>query len=160
MQMTDELYEKYAKKVYRYLLSLTNDVDLAEELTQETFYRAIRSLHSFKGKSSLYTWLCGIAKNALATYRHKHPEEADISEHPEAVTASAEDEAIACADRIELMKRLHEIPEPQREIIYLRIFCGMSFAEISEIFEKSENWVRVNFFRGKGRLKKGVGEGE
>ena len=155
MQITDEIYQNYVAEVNRYLLSLTHDSDLAEELTQETFYQAIRSIERFEGKSSLYTWLCGIAKNCFNAYRKKHPQTVNLNE-PLSVTfsASPEEEALSAEKRLELIKSLHGIPEPQREIIYLHVFCELSFSEIGEIFGKTDNWARVNFFRGKNKLKK------
>ena len=71
MQSMDEIYRQYARTVYKYLLSMTRDADLAEELTQETFYQAIRSSTRYDGSTKITTWLCGIAKNVLFTWRRK-----------------------------------------------------------------------------------------
>ncbi len=149
----EEIYRQYAQTVYRYLLSMTRDGDLAEELTQETFYQAIRSSERFDGSCSVSTWLCAIAKNVLRTYRRKHPDAEDVDEQTLTVQ-SAETEAVSEAGRLELLKQLHALREPYREVLYLRVFGSLSFREIGEVQGKSENWARVTFYRGKELLRK------
>ena len=155
MQSMEEIYQKYAKTVYRYLVSLTHNDDVAEELTQETFYQAIRSIERYDGSCKITTWLCAIAKNQWMAYQRKHPIVEEVEEY-DASTSSAEAEAISALSQMELLKRLHECPEPLREIMYLRIFGGLSFKEIGEVLGKTENWARVNFYRGKERLRKEI----
>ncbi|MCR5250413.1 MAG: sigma-70 family RNA polymerase sigma factor [Lachnospiraceae bacterium] len=159
MQSMDEIYQQYARTVYKYLLSLTHKEELAEELTQETFFQAIRSIDGFDGKCRLSTWLCAIAKNLFLSYRRKNPEHEDIDEQEIAI-ASAESSAIDSLGKMELLKKLHALPEPYREVAYLRAFGGLSFAEIGEILGKTENWARVSFYRSKERLRKEVEENE
>ena len=151
-------YQEYARTVYKYLLSLTRDEQTAEELTQETCCQAIKSCEKFDGSCSMPTWLCAIAKNVLRTYRRKHPPHDDIDDIddiPEEAfaTPSAENGVEASEERVRLFRRLHELPEPYREILYLRIFGGLSFREIGEVHNKTENWARVTFYRGKEKLK-------
>lgn len=156
MQSMDEIYQAYAKTVYKYLLSRTHDADLAEELTQETFYQAIRSVDRFDGSCQISTWLCGIAKNLWFSYQRKHQPTESLEERyddAKLATASAESQALDAAMRVELMKKLHVCPEPFREVLYLRIFGNLSFREIGEIMEKTENWARVTFYRGKEKLR-------
>lgn len=155
MQSMDEIYQKYARMVYKYLLSLTHNPDVAEEITQETFYQAVKSIGRFDGSCTLSTWLCSIAKNQLLTYQRKHPplEELDTCSQ---VSGSAEENAMAALSRVELMKKLHLCPEPFREVLYLRIFGNLSFREIGEIMGRTENWARVTFYRGKERLRKEI----
>ena len=155
MQSMDEIYQKYATTVYKYLMSLTHNEELAEELTQETFYQAVRSIKSFEGKCSITTWLCAIAKNQYLSHLRKNSEHEDIDEQDIPV-ASAENKAIESLNRVELLKKLHELAEPYREVTYLRAFGGLSFAEIGEVFGKTENWARVSFYRGKEKLRKEV----
>lgn len=159
MQSMEEIYQSYALTVYKYLLSLCKSEDIAEELTQETFYQAIKSINRYDGSCHISTWLCAIAKNQLLSYRRKHP----ITESAEdigAVTDSAEEEAVAYENRIELLRRLHLCDEPYREIMYLRIFGSLSFKEIGDILGKTENWARVTFYRGKEKLRKELDENE
>ena len=153
MQPMDEIYQQYAQTVYRFLLSHTHDADLAEELTQETFYQAIRTCDRYDESCKVSTWLCGIAKNVLLTWRRKHPETSELDETIPG-EASAESEAVGNVGRLELIRRLHELPEPAREVMYLRVFGGLSFAEIGEVHGRSENWARVTFYRAKERLRK------
>lgn len=160
MQSMEEIYQEYARIVYRYLLSKTHDEDLAEELTQETFYQAIKSIDRFDESCKISTWLCAIAKNQLLSYLRKHPETEPLEEleHSRAAAESAEQDVFQDLARIELMKQLHSCPEPFREVMYQRIFGNLSFREIGEIMGKSENWARVTFYRGKEKLKKGMVE--
>ena len=157
MQTMEEIYQQYAQTVYRYLLSLTRDPDLAEELTQETFFQAIRSIDRFDGSCKLSTWLCAIAKRMLLTWRRKHPAQEELDEAAGVMT-SAETEVLQQQGRMELLRQMHGLPEPGREVMYLRIFGGLSFAEIGQVLGKSENWARVTFYRMKEKLRKEVSE--
>ena len=152
MSSMEDIYQQYAQTVYRFLMSKVHDPDLAEELTQETFYQAIRTSDRFNGSSKVSTWLCGIAKNVLFTYQRKHPLMEDVEEAG-LKSASAEKEAISELNRMEILKELHGLPEPYREVLMLRLFGGLAFREIGEVMEKSENWARVTFYRGKEKLK-------
>lgn len=154
MQSMDDIYQAYAKTVYKYLLSKTHNEDLAEELTQETFYQALRSIDRFDESCKISTWLCAIAKNQLFSYRRKHPVQEELDEAYPA-PQSTERAVLDAMDRVALMRKLHECPDPFREVLYLRIFGNLSFREIGEIMEQTENWARVTFYRGKERLKKG-----
>ena len=156
MQSIDEIYNQYAKTVYKFLLARTRNGDLAEELTQETFYQAVRSIDKYDYSCNISTWLCAIAKTKYLEYIRKHPQYEEISEsdHIDLQDSSVEEDYIQNLERIELMKKLHLLPEPYREIMYLRIFGTLSFAEIGKIMDKNENWARVNFYRGKERLRK------
>ena len=162
MQSMEEIYQEYARIVYKYLLSKTHDEDLAEELTQETFYQSIKSIDRFDESCKISTWLCAIAKNQLLCYRRKHPEMKTLEEleQTEVSVESAEQSVLSNFDRVEWIKQLHSCPEPFREVMYLRIFGNLSFKEIGEIMGQSENWARVNFYRGKEKLRKGLVEYE
>ncbi len=155
MQSMEEIYQEYARTVYKYLFSKTHNEDLAEELTQETFYQALKSIDRFDESCKISTWLCAIAKNQLLSYLRKHPAQDSLEELETAVDSviSAETEVMSELSRVELMKQLHSCPEPFREVLYLRIFGNLSFKEIGEIMEKTENWARVTFYRGKEKLK-------
>lgn len=152
-QSMEEIYQRHAQSVYRYLCSLTHDTDLAEELTQETFYKAIQHPERFDGSCKIRTWLCAIAKNQLAFYRRRHPQMQEW-ETTDSQTDSAESEVMDKLARMELLKKMHDCPEPFREIMYLRIFGGCSFREIGDIMGKTENWARVTYYRGKEKLGK------
>lgn len=157
MQSMDEIYTQYAKTVYKFLMSRTHNEDLAEELTQETFFQAIRSIGKYDYSCNICTWLCAIAKKKYNEYIRKHPHFEDIYEADTPIhTTTPEVDCILNFERIELMKKLHALPEPFREVMYLRIFGNLSFDEIGKIMDRNENWARVNFYRGKERLRKEI----
>ena len=156
----DRMYRKHSQMIYAFLLSRTGEAALAEELTQETFYQAV---NSFKGQSSSSTWLCGIANNVWLSHLRKQKRSGEIfsSDEDEACFASSsaespEDKFIRKADNLTLMQALHEIKEPMREVLYLRLMGELSFREIGQIMGQSENWARVTFYRGKKKLIEGV----
>lgn len=153
MQPMDEIYKSYAMTVYKYLLSMTHDEDLSEELTQETFYQAIRTIDRYDESCRISTWLCAIAKNVLITYRRKNRQHEELADW-DSPQQPEYDEIIRAEERVLLIRRVHELQEPAREVVYLRVFGELSFREIGEVFGKSENWARVTFYRGKEKLRK------
>ena len=153
MDSMEEIYRSYADTVYRYLVSLTRDPDLSEDLTQETFTQAIRCIGKYDGSSKLSTWLCAIAKNQWLLWLRKHPQTEPL-EFAEPTVGSPEADVLEQTEHLELLKLLHALPEPYRETIYLRIYGSLSFSKIGEIMGKTENWARVTFSRGKERLRK------
>ena len=152
MQSIEEIYEMYSRKVFLFLLSKTNNEHLAEELTQETFFQAVQSIDRFRGNSSVLTWLCGIAKNVWLKYLKRHQEllsiEDDIPEIRDTKETNVQWE------QKEILRLIHDMNEPIREVMYLRLISNLSFAEIGEIIGKTENWTRVTFFRGKQKIVK------
>ena len=149
----EEMYREQLKGVFLFLYKLCGSYDLAEELTQETFYQALLSAHRFKGDSRVSTWLCAIARNQWNKYQSKHPPIEPLTpEHP--ANQTTEEQVLQSLTHSDLMKALHRTPEPYREVLYLRLFGDLSFAKIGEIMERSENWARVTFYRGKTKLKK------
>lgn len=156
----DEIYRRHAKAVYAFLLAKTADSMLAEELTQETFYQAVKSIGSFRGESSVSTWLIGIANNVLRGYFRKQKKQAE-EELPKTEIAArggtaTEDIVLRSMDTISLMQAMHRLPEPYREVLHLRLTADLSFKEIGQIMERTENWARVTYYRGKEKLLKGV----
>ena len=130
METMEEIYRAHARTVYKFLLSLCHDPETAEELTQETFYQAVRSADRFDGSCKVSTWLCQIAKHLF--YQHVIDRDGQLS----------------------LLRRIHALPEPGREVVYLRTFGGLSFREIGEVLGRTETWARVTFYRSKEQLKK------
>lgn len=151
----ERIYRDCFDPVYRYALALTRDAHAAEELTQETFFKAMQALDGFRGDCSVKTWLCGIAKNAfLSERRRKRPEPLD--ELPEQPDAAAGPEALALdrdASR-RLHRALHDLPEPYKEVFTLRVFGQLSFRDIGELFGKTDNWACVVYHRARARLQK------
>ena len=153
MQSMEEIYRQHAQTVYRFLLAQTRSADLAEELTQETFYQAVRSAEGFRGGCAVTTWLCGIAKNVLRTYQRRHPVEEELDETA-AAPERPDDALLAGEERVELLRKMQTLGSDMREVMYLRIFGALSFREIGEILSRTENWARVTFYRGREKLRK------
>ena len=150
--MIEEIYEMYSRKVFLFLLSKTNNVDIAEELTQETFFQAIQCIDRFKGNSSILTWLCGIAKNVWLKDLRKRQETLPIDD--DILEITDKQEINVQWEQKEILQLIHDMNELVREVMYLRLISNLSFAEIGEIIGKTENWTRVTFFRGKQKIVK------
>lgn len=154
MRSIEEIYEMYSRKVFLFLLSKTNNEYLAEELTQETFFQAVQCIDRFKGNSSILTWLCGIAKNVWLKYLRKHQE--ILSMEDDILEIEYKKEINLQWEQKEILQLIHDMNEPMREVMYLRLISNLSFAEIGEIIGKTENWTRVTFFRGKQKIVKEI----
>ena len=158
MKHFDQIYRESADVVYRYLFSLTHNQDLSEELTQQTFYEALRQAGKYRGDAAPSTYLCGIAKNLLkkesarrAKQAHVPLEDAELLLH----TDSAEAQALQNDRQANLFRRIHRLPERMREVVYLRLAGELPFAEIGMILGESETWARVTFYRAKQKLMEG-----
>ncbi len=161
MQSLEDIYQAHARTVFKYLMTLTAQEDLAQELTQETFYQAVRSIHKYDESCKITTWLCAIAKNQYLNYMRKNKRYEGLEEIDKtAQEPSAEEKCLAGLTRVELLRQLHACPEPYREVLYLRIFGNLSFQEIGDIMDKTENWARVTYYRGKQKLKSEVEQHE
>lgn len=154
MLSMDELYRAHANMIYRYLLALSGDVHTAEELTQETFYQAVRCIERYDGSCKETTWLCAIAKNLYQAWQRKHWRETEVLEDSFPSDKTPESDVLHRLEYLELLQQIHTLEEPGREVLYLRLFGQLSFREIGEVLHKSENWARVTFYRGKEKLKK------
>jgi len=151
----DELYKQNAKIVYRFLYSLCHDEQLAEELTQETFLQAFKSLERFDESCKISTWLCQIAKHLYYQYLHKHKVTIELDEQMLNNTSNTEKQVLNKIELMEILKEMQKLPEKMREVMYLKISGDFTYKEIGEILGKSETWCRVNFYRGKEILLKG-----
>lgn len=137
--------------VYRFVLSLSGDRWVAEEVTQETFERAFRSYGRFKGKCAVSTWLCQIAKNSYFAHVRREKKYVATDEFPD---ASIADENLWTKEMaLKTHHVLHRMREPYKEVLTLRVFGELEYAEIAALFEKSESWARVTFYRGKLMLR-------
>lgn len=156
----DAIYIKYCKCVYNFLYKLTNDIELSEELTQETFYTAIKKINTLNKKESIRTWLYQIAKNKWKDYLRKNKKaNIDLEENTvENLVANydIEEDMIAKDNIIEFYKKIHMLDIDTREIIYLKIIRNFTFKEISQILGKNEEWARTKFYRGKLKLKESL----
>lgn len=154
-QNMEQVYEDNVKSVYKYLFCLTHSPDISEELTQETFYQATKSIHTFRGDCKISVWLCQIAKRLWYKELSKQKKSCDSMDEMMYEIPSSENvegDYLANADKLELFKMLQNLNDITREVMYLRLTGELSFAEIGEILEKTETWARVTFYRGKQKL--------
>lgn len=155
MQDFETLYKNYYPQVYRYVLKLCGDEALAEEITQETFFKALKSADSFKGECKFSVWVCQIAKNTLYTYLKKKKRLADFPvEMLELETEDSLERLVADKDMaLKIHEVLHVLEEPYREVFWMRTFGELSFLEIAKIHKKTESWARVTYHRAKMKIK-------
>ena len=157
----ESIYRQNADTVFRFLMAKTGSVDLSEELTQETFYQAIKNIDRYDGSSRISSWLCGIAKNLLYSHlRDRSKEPLPIDAVPEPSMASAEDMVLRREETGYILKAIREYPDPGGEILRLRIFGGLSFKEIGAIMNRTETWARVNYYRAKQSIVKELEQDE
>ena len=153
--MTDyeELYSAYFNDVYRYLLKLSGDPHAAEEITGETFFKALRSIDSFRGECDVRVWLLRIAKNCYRSYLKKSRKiqsigDSELQCDPDSSASAAErcerEEEIAKIQTI-----LHDLNEPYKEVFLWRVYGELSFKQIAQIFDKNENWACVTYHRAR-----------
>lgn len=149
----NEIYRLYAKEVYRYILSLCINKSLADDILQNTMLKAFSNISSFKGKCSVKTWLCSIARNEYFNHLKKiDNKNVSLDENILGKGDNAEEKAISSLTALEILKLVHALEEPFREIFMLRYYGELKFSDIGEVFGKSENWARVNFFRAREKL--------
>lgn len=150
----EELFKENAKLLYHYLYSLCRNESLAEELTQETFYKACLSIDRYDESCKFSTWLCQIGKHTYYQYLEKNKRTVltEIDETLSITELSAERQALSRIELLDTLRNLHSLPESMREVIYLRSLGDLSFREIGDIMGKSENWARVTYFRAKTLL--------
>lgn len=158
--MTDieKIYADYFETVYRYVLSLSRDTSVADEITQETFFRALKKLKDFKGQCKLSVWLCQIAKNCYFTYVEKEKKKSSISEEEVSAMKSLEEAFTDKETALQIHQILHDLAEPYKEVFSLRTFGELSFREIGDLFEKSESWARVTCHRAKLQIRQRLEE--
>lgn len=159
-----KICEEYYQIVFGYLITITGgDYDLAEELTQETFYRAIKNSGKFRGECKMSTWLCQIAKYTF--YQHidkkKRRKEVSMDAAIEVATKQQlEKEYISNEQKVEIYKKIQKLESPTKDVLLLRLSGELSFKEIGEILGKTENWARVTFYRRKQIIGKELGKDE
>ncbi len=149
---SDRVLSAEYEAVYRYVLCLCRDDTLAKDITQETFLKAMKGADSFGGDSSLYTWLCAIAKRIwLNTVKRQSREDfSDFSEEISDESKMSLEEAVSEKDTaMHIHRILHQLDEPYKEVFSLRVFGELSFSEIAQLFSKTDSWARVTYHRAK-----------
>ena len=149
---SEKLYEAYYMRVFSYVMTLSGDRSQAEELTQETFFRALSKQSGFRGESDEATWLCAIAKNLFLDEKRRRSRFGELPEETPDTGKSLEQAAADRDSSFRIHMALHALEEPYREVFELRIFGELSFREIGEIFSRTENWARVTYHRARLKL--------
>ena len=150
----EAVYRAHFADVYRYALALSRDEQTAEEVTQATFVRALTAIDSFRGECQLRVWLCQIARNQYLSLCRERKHLVDRA--PETADGGIEEGFADRETARRLHRLLHALPEPYKEVFSLRTFGELSFAQIGELFGKSESWARVTCFRARQKLKEGL----
>lgn len=153
-ELSEKLYETYFMRVYSYVMTLCGNREQAEEITQETFFRAMNSSKEFEKRSDESTWLCAIAKNLFSDEMRRRrknepfPEE-DAMPSPEDIEGAA----VSADQSLRVHMILHTLEEPFKEVFELRVFGELSFRDIGTVFGKTENWARVTFHRARLKIR-------
>lgn len=157
MMDMDAIYREYADPVFKYLMTLCYDEDTAQELTQETFYQAVRSAGRYDGSCKVFTWLCQIAKHLWyrELERRRRKGTTELNENLASSGADLSETVSIREEKMELFRKVHILDETAKEVVLLRLTGAFSFREIGDIFGTNENWARVTFYRAKQKLVKG-----
>lgn len=153
----ENIYRTYFNDVFLYIRRLSGNENIAEEITSETFYKAMRSIDSFRGDCDIRVWLCQIAKNCYYTYLKKAGQ-IDSIEDIELLNISAQDETVEEQlsrqdEAMQIQKILHDVPDPYKEVFMWRVFAELSYKQIGQLFGKSENWACVTYHRARNMIK-------
>ena len=154
MTELEKIYDSYFKDVFLYIYSLSGNKHIAEDVTSETFVKAIKSIDSFKGDCDIRVWLCQIAKNTYYSYLRKNKGLVSMNSIPEQEDNLDIEKRISMSEEsMRIHQILHNLEEPYKEVFTLRVFGELSFKQIASIFGKSDNWACVTFHRAKNKIK-------
>ncbi|MFJ7953020.1 RNA polymerase sigma factor [Lysinibacillus sp. NPDC096418] len=148
----EEIYQAYFHDVYLYTKSLVADKDIAEEITQETFFKALKSVHQFDGKKDVRAWLFTIAKNTYFTHYKKQKRVINMEGNSAQKDVQLVDYLMDEERALVIHRFLHAMEEPYKEVFSLRTFGELSFEAIGHLFGKSDGWARVTYFRAKKKI--------
>ena len=150
----EQIYTTYFRDVYLYICKLSNSEHIAEEITSETFFKAMKSIDSFRGDCDIRVWLCQIAKNCYYSYLKKVDRTESIDNVEIAEQSTSFEERLFQQDTaMQIQKILHDVPEPYKEVFMWRVYADLSFKQIGQIFGKSENWACVTYHRARNKIK-------
>ena len=156
MKEFEKIYSEYYDIVFQYVLSLCRDEHQAEEITQEAFFKALKSIDTFRGECKLSVWLCQIAKNIFYTVSKRQQRQADYPLEMIQSEGSLEKRLADKEDALQIHRLLHSLDEPYKEVFWMRTFGELSFKEIGVLFGKTESWARVTYHRAKMKIKEGI----
>lgn len=154
MAQLEDIYNIYFKDVFLYIYRLSGDQHLAEDITAETFMKALKSLDSFKGNCDIRVWLCQIAKNDYFSYLRKKKNAVNIEAIPgQAADYDVEKIVASKETSMNLHEIIHHLDEPYKEVFSLRVFGELTFKQIAKLFGKSDNWACVTYHRARNKIK-------
>lgn len=149
----EDIYKEYFSDIYRYIRCLSGDEHIAEEITCETFFKAMRHLGKFRGDCDIRVWLCRIAKNTYLAYikknRKSEPTDFSEQEHLPDEKISIEDKAVQQNESERIQGILHDLSEPYKEVFMWRVYGELSFKQIGQLFGKTDNWACVTYHRAR-----------
>lgn len=148
----EQLYNDYFSIVYKYIMSISGNSLTAEEITQETFFKALKKIDDFRGECNIRVWLCQIAKNTYYDYLKKQSRYIGLNEDDEPENVPEYDYVSAFESK-EIHRILHNMKEPYKEVFSLRVFGELSFSDIGELFGKTDSWARVTYHRARLMIK-------
>lgn len=150
----EKIYLENFEAVHKYLLKLCRNAEVADEITGETFFKAMSAINRFEGKCSVQSWLCGIAKNSYFSYLKETKRSFPLDGALEKSGAEpGMEEQVADDDAsMRILKALHALPEPYKEVFNLRVFGELSFKQIGSVFGKTEDWACVTYHRAKSKI--------
>lgn len=158
MKELEMIYREIQPKIYAFFLIRTNGQAVAEDLTHDVFYEACKNIKFFKRNSTLQTWLFSIANNLLKKYYRSNKYEKNLNlivvNEKLSMEKSVEESYIINEETRSLIKQIQALDDLPKEIVVLRVFGELSFKEIGELVQKSENYVRVTFHRTKLKIQK------
>ena len=157
----EKLYDTCYMQVYSFVMTLVKNQHKAQEITQETFFKAITTDKTFRGESECFSWLCAIAKNIFIDDTRRSSRYQDEPDEPVADIETDIEQSITDSDtsfRIHML--LHEMEDPYKEVFELRVFGELSFTQIGAIFKKTETWARVTYHRARLKLKERMEKNE
>jgi len=150
----EDIYNNYFKDIFLYIYSLSGDRHIAEDITAETFMKAIKSIEKFKGNCDIRVWLCQIAKNCYFSFLRKKKKTVHLDELSEQKDNFNFEQIISSTEEsMEIHEILHNLDEPYKEVFSLRVFGELSFKQIACLFGKSDNWACVTYHRARNKIK-------
>lgn len=160
----EQIYRTYFKAVFLYVMQLSGNEQVAEDITSETFVKAISSIKKFRGDCDIRVWLCQIAKNTYYSYLKKNKKFLSVDEVDEQNITSPDDSLDIHLGKQEEVQNiqhiLHTIAEPYKEVFMWRVFGDLSFKEIGELFHKTDNWACVTYHRARKMIQRRLEENE
>ncbi len=149
----EKIYIRYFNDVFLFLKKISKDESIAEEITSETFFKAMRSIDNFHGEADVRVWLCQIAKNCYFSYLKKQQrieniDDIDLPDNKDTI----EEQILKQYDAMQVHLLLHNLAEPYKEVFMLRVLGELSFKQIADIFQKTDNWACVTYHRARNKI--------